>query len=77
MDKILLTIGLFAMLTLNSLAQNVSKGKIITEVKGKGFYIESIMKDVTAVEEKQAEKEPYKRFVKYLNRVSVAKPTVH
>src|SRR5665647_3469892 len=63
MNKILLTIGLFAMLTLTSLAQNVSKGKIITEVKGKGFYIESILKDVTAVEEKQAEKEPYKRFV--------------
>ena len=63
MNKIFLTIGLLALLTLNSLAQNVSKGKIITEDKGKGFYIESIMKDVTAVEEKQAEKEPYKRFV--------------
>lgn len=63
MNKILLTIGLFSMLTLNSLAQNVSKGKVITEDKGKGFYIESILKDVTAVEEKQAEKEPYKRFV--------------
>ena len=63
MNKIFLTIGLLALLTLNSLAQNVSKGKIITEDKGKGFYIESIMKDVTAVEEKQADKEPYKRFV--------------
>jgi len=63
MNKIFLTIGLFSVLTLTSLAQNVSKGKIITEVKGKGFYIESILKDVTAVEEKQAEKEPYKRFV--------------
>jgi len=63
MNKILLTVGLLALLTLNSLAQNVSKGKIITEDKGKGFYIESILKDVTAVEEKQAEKEPYKRFV--------------
>jgi len=37
MNKILLTIGLFSTLALNSQAQNVSKGKIITEVKGKGF----------------------------------------
>jgi bleomycin hydrolase len=63
MNKILLTTGLFALFILSSQAQNVSKGKIITEVKGKGFYIESILKDVTAVEEKLAEKEPYKRFV--------------
>jgi bleomycin hydrolase len=62
MNKILLTIGLFPVLTLTGLAQNVNKGKIINEVNGKGFYIESIMKDVTAVEEKQTEKEPYKRF---------------
>jgi bleomycin hydrolase len=46
-----------------ALAQNVSKGKVITENKGKGFYYESILKDVRAVEEKQAEKEPFKRFV--------------
>lgn len=46
-----------------ALAQNVSKGKIITENKGKGFYYESILKDVREVEEKQAEKEPFKRFV--------------
>ena len=63
MKKIVFTIGLFAILILSGQAQNVSKGKIITEVKGKGFYIESILKDVTAVEEKQTEKEPYKRFV--------------
>ena len=62
MNKILLTIPLFAALTLNSLAQNVSKGKVVTEDKSKGFYFESILKDVTEVEEKQAEKEPYKRF---------------
>ena len=63
MKKIVFTIGLFALLILTGQAQNISKGKIITEVKGKGFYIESILKDVTAVEEKQTEKEPYKRFV--------------
>ncbi len=63
MKKVVFTIGLFALLILNVQAQNVSKGKIIMEVKGKGFYIESILKDVMAVEEKQTEKEPYKRFV--------------
>ena len=62
MTKLLFPIGLFALLTINCQAQNVSKGKVVTEVKGKGFYTESILKDVTAVEEKQAEKEPYKRF---------------
>jgi bleomycin hydrolase len=45
------------------MAQNVDKGKVITEEKGKGFYYETIMKDVQAVEEKLTEKEPYKRFV--------------
>jgi len=63
MNKILLTTGLFAMLVPSIQAQNLSKGKIVTEEKGKGFYTESILKDVTAVEEKLAEKEPYKRFV--------------
>ena len=63
MNKIVLTTGLFALLVIGIQAQNVSKGKIIVEEKGKGFYTESILKDVTAVEEKQAEKEPFKRFV--------------
>jgi len=63
MNKIVLTTGLFALLVIGIQAQNVSKGKIIIEEKGKGFYTESILKDVTAVEEKLAEKEPFKRFV--------------
>jgi len=46
-----------------SQAQNVSKGKAITDVKGKGFYYESIMKDVSNVEEKLTEKEPFVRFI--------------
>ena len=50
MTKLLFPIGLFALLTINCQAQNVSKGKVVTEVKGKGFYTESILKDVTAVE---------------------------
>ena len=62
MNKILLTSALYALLAIGSQAQNVSKGKIIKEEKGKGFYTESIMKDVTEVEKKLAEKEPYLRF---------------
>ncbi len=42
---------------------NVSKGKIEVVEGGKGFYYESILKDVRAVDEKMEEKEPYKRFV--------------
>ncbi|MDP2115370.1 MAG: C1 family peptidase, partial [Bacteroidota bacterium] len=63
MNKIFLTTGLFVLLILVSQAQNASKGKIITEEKGKGFYYESILKDVTAVEEKLTEKAPFVRFV--------------
>ena len=62
MNKILLTSALCTLLAIGSQAQNVSKGKIIKEEKGKGFYTESIMKDVTEVEEKLTEKEPYLRF---------------
>ncbi len=67
MNKLILTTGLFVLLILGcqaqNVAQNVSKGKIITEEKGKGFYYESILKDVTAVEEKLTEKAPFVRFV--------------
>lgn len=63
MKRIVISIGLIAALAFASQAQNVSKGKVIVEEKGKGFYSESILKDVTAVEEKLTEKEPYKRFV--------------
>jgi len=62
MNKILLTSALCIILAMGIQAQNVSKGKIIKEEKGKGFYTESIMKDVTEVEEKLTEKEPYLRF---------------
>ena len=62
MNRILLTIALSTSLMIGLQAQNVSKGKIIKEVKGKGFYTESIMKDVTEVEEKLTEKEPFIRF---------------
>jgi bleomycin hydrolase len=63
MKRFFVPIGLVVALSLGGQAQNVSTGKIITEVKGKGFYTESILKDVKDVEEKLEEKAPYLRFV--------------
>jgi bleomycin hydrolase len=63
MKRIFFSVSAFVVLALGIQAQNTSKGKIITEPKGKGFYYESILKDARAVEEKQSEKEPYKRFI--------------
>jgi len=63
MKKIIWIVGVFVSMAIFSQAQNVSKGKVITEEKGKGFYYESIMKDVSAVEEKLSEKEPFVRFI--------------
>jgi bleomycin hydrolase len=63
MKKVVLIVGLAASFAIGSQAQNVSKGKVITEEKGKGFYYESILKDVNAVDEKLSEKEPFVRFV--------------
>ena len=63
MKRILLTI-VSVSLILSSMAQkNTSKGKIEIYQQGEGFYYESILKDVNAVEEKLTEEEPYKRFV--------------
>jgi bleomycin hydrolase len=50
-------------LVFGSYAQNVNKGKVVKDEKGKGFYYESILKDINAVEEKLSEKEPFVRFV--------------
>ena len=63
MKRIFVSIGLTLALALGSQAQNASKGKVIIEEKGKGFYTESILKDVSEVEEKLEEKEPFLRFV--------------
>jgi bleomycin hydrolase len=63
MKKIIWMAGMMVSLVLGSQAQNVSKGKIVADEKGKGFYYESILKDVNAVEEKLTEKEPFVRFV--------------
>ena len=63
MKRIFLIGSLAASFAFGSQAQNASKGKVITEEKGKGFYYESILKDVNGVEEKLSEKEPFLRFV--------------
>ncbi len=42
---------------------NTDEGKFKVYNEGEGFYYESILKDVNAVDEKLKEKEPYKRFV--------------
>lgn len=62
MDKRLLTF-LTVLLALNSLAQkNESKGKVDVYEKGKGYYYESILKDVQAIDEKLEEQKPFIRF---------------
>jgi bleomycin hydrolase len=59
---LLLSFCIFAFV-LSSSAQNKSKGKIEIQEKGKGYYYETILKDVSAVDEELKKKEPYKRFV--------------
>jgi bleomycin hydrolase len=52
------------LLVISGAAQNnISKGKIEVEQKGKGFYYESIMKDVNAQDDKVKEEKPYIKFV--------------
>ena len=52
------------LMSMTAMAQNnVSKGKIEVVERGKGYYYESILKDVRAVDDQLEEKEPYKRFV--------------
>jgi bleomycin hydrolase len=63
MKKILTTLFLALAIAIVSIAQNTSKGKVILDEKGKGFYYESILKDVNAVEEMLTEKEPFIKFV--------------
>ncbi len=55
---------LFAIcLAMNGYAQkNTSKGKVEVFEKGEGYYYESILKDVNAINEKLEEKEPFVRF---------------
>lgn len=62
MKRIFITAGVLALMVVSSQAQNKSKGKVVIEDKEKGFYYESILKDVKDVEEKLEEKEPFVRF---------------
>lgn len=62
MSKLLSTL-IMILIVFTGISQNTSKGKVITEEKGKGFYYESILKDVRSVEEKLSEKSPYVRFI--------------
>lgn len=63
MKKLVLFAGLMVVFAFGTMAQNVDKGKVVVEERGKGYYYETIMKDVHAVEARQEEKQPFKRFV--------------
>ncbi len=52
------------LLALNGVAQqNESKGKVEVYEKGRGYYYESILKDVQAINEKLEEEKPFTRFI--------------
>lgn len=62
MNRNLLTL-IAILFVFNSFAQeNKSKGKVEVYEQGKGYYYESILKDVNAVNEKLEEEEPFVRF---------------
>lgn len=62
MNKRLLTL-LSMLLALNGFAQkNESQGKVEVYEQGKGYYYESILKDIHAVNEQLKEKTPFIRF---------------
>mgnify|MGYP001291948968 CR=1 FL=1 len=52
------------LLVLNTYAQNVDKGKVEVFEKGKGYYYDSILKDIHEVDKKleSEDEEPYYRF---------------
>ncbi len=64
---------------MSAFAQNSHKGKIIEVPEGKGFYNETILKDVSHVNDSLAKKTPETRFVmdqsglKLPNKVSLYK----
>lgn len=63
MHKRILTMAAILISIVGMAQKNVSKGKVEVEEKGKGYYYESIMKDVNAVDENEAGNEPYVRFI--------------
>lgn len=62
MKQILITGLAVAAFATSGIAQG-HKGKIEVHEKGKGYYYETILKDVNAVNDQLEKKEPYKRFV--------------
>ena len=62
MRKIFTVLALVLISVAGMAQKNVSKGKVDVVEKGKGYYYESIMKDVNAVQDKQEAEEPYVRF---------------
>ncbi len=63
MIKYALTILAVAFCFSTMAQKNVSKGKIEVYEQGKGYYYDSILKDIRNVDESLKEKEPYKRFI--------------
>jgi len=63
MKKIILSALLIGASATILFAQNKDNGKFKIHEKGKGFYYETILKDVNAVEEQQKESEAYKMFI--------------
>ncbi|MBI9034514.1 MAG: hypothetical protein JEZ03_08605 [Bacteroidales bacterium] len=63
MKKIVLTALSLCASTLMVTAQNQDKGKIDVVEGGKGYYYETILKDVNAVNETLEKEEAFKRFV--------------
>lgn len=62
MKQFILT-GLASLLIASLGAQNIDKGKIEVSEKGKGYYYESILKDIRQVDETLEEEQPFVRFV--------------
>ncbi len=57
-------IGVAICVAFSAMAQkNTDKGKMEVIEQGEGYYYESILKDINAVNESLKEKEPFKRFI--------------
>ncbi|MFZ4456608.1 MAG: C1 family peptidase [Bacteroidales bacterium] len=77
--KRIVLLSTLAIWGMSAMAQNSHKGKMIEVPEGKGFYNETILKDVSHVSDSLAKKEPETRFVmdqsglKLPNKVSLYK----
>jgi len=77
--KRLILVAAVLLASANLFAQDRDKGKMVEVPQGKGYYYETIMKDVTAVNDSLEKKEPYYHFemdqsgYKLPNKVSLYK----